>query len=165
MNCWLRLASSAQKICNSIFCGSRGELPSTHCAFLGQFHNTSQYITILHITTTVLPRSIPQQLIRRCVWVALWRRDHPPTTTNKEPCISTCDITFSWPGPSRGTDQLTIFDLFDAHWVFCLFCKRLFFNYSIFNLFDVTICGHIWEKVRYFSRNISEVIFLTTLVR
>ena len=97
MNCWLRLASSAQKICNSIFCGSRGELPSTHCAFLGQFHNTSQYFTILHNTTTVLPRSIPQQLIRRCVWVALWRRDHPPPPPIRNPAFPFAQSAFSRP--------------------------------------------------------------------
>ena len=97
MNCWLRLASSAQKICNSIFCGSRGELPSTHCAFLGQFHNTSQYLTILYNTTTVLPRSIPQQLIRRCVWVALWRRDHPPPPPIRNPAFPFAQSAFSRP--------------------------------------------------------------------
>ena len=170
MNCWLRLASSAQKICNSIFCGSRGELPSTHCAFLGQFRNTSQYLTILHNTTWYYhsTSSVNSATINQTLRLSRTLEKGPPTTTtNKEPCISICTISFLPPGPSssRGSVQMSIFDLFDAHWVFCLFCKCLFFNYSIFNLFDVTICSHTWEKVRYFSRNISEVIFLTTLVR
>ena len=122
-------------------------------------HKTSQYY---HSTSSVNSATINQTL-RLSRTLEKGPPTHPPPIRN--PAFPIAKSPFSRPGPSRGTDQLTIFDLFDAHWVFCLSCKRLFFNYSIFNLFDVTICDHIWAKVRYFSRNISEVIFLTTLVR
>ena len=86
-------------------------------------HKTSQYY---HSTSSVNSATINQTL-RLSRTLEKGPPTHPPPIRN--PAFPIAKSPFSRPGPSRGTDQLTIFDLFDAHWVFCLFCKRLFFNY------------------------------------
>ena len=144
MNCWLRLASSAQKICNSIFCGSRGELPSTHCAFLGQFCNTSQYLTILHNTSQYYhsTSSVNSATINQTLRLSRTLEKGPPTTTtNKEPCISNCNITFLPAGPFKGHWWI------DDFWPFrCTLSILLILQKALLQLlyFQSFRCDHLW---------------------